>query len=396
MAQESGLRPSVSRLGRRRAVRLTFVGAFGGFTSFNLLLTAVPSYAVHSGAGPVAGGLTTGALMLGAVVVQPATPRLFAVLGRRRTLAAAGLLMGLPSLLLLLPHAGSPSALAVLALLRGLGFGVLVVAGVTITAELFPPDRRARALGLYGALTALAGIIGAPLGLALAGRGAYPGVFLLAAATALLVVVGAAMAPPVRTVEDAGPRRPASGSLKGVWRGLVGPFTVEAVSTTAYSVVFTFLPLTSGRDAPGWLAPASLLAVQLAAAVSRWGIGPAVDRYGGGRVLRPAVLVAAAGVAAGAVPDRPALVLVGMTLFGLGFGVIQNASLALVLDRARGPGMGVGSVVWNLAFDVGTGAGVTAGGLVLAAGGDAAVFLSASALLVASLLATRKPGGCGR
>ncbi|MEU2729810.1 MFS transporter, partial [Streptomyces griseoviridis] len=156
-------------LGRRRAaVGGALLAAFGGFAGFNLLLSALPAYAVASGAGPAGAGTLTATLMAATLAVQPFTPRLFARLGRRRSLALSGVLLGLPALAL--PVAASMPALAVLSAVRGLGFGVFVVAGVTFTTELFPPGSRGRALGWYGAVVGVAGVLGAPLGIALARR----------------------------------------------------------------------------------------------------------------------------------------------------------------------------------------------------------------------------------
>jgi predicted MFS family arabinose efflux permease len=369
-----------------RTLRGPVLAAFGGFASFYLLLSVVPQYAVDGGAGPAGAGLCTGALMLATVAVQPLTPRLLATAGRRMTLASAGALLGLPCLLL--PLSANLTFLVVLGAVRGLGFGIFVVVSVTLVAERVPEGRWGRGMGLYGALVGLAGIIGSPLGLAMARRAAYPWTFLLAGCSALIVVGASLGVGSGRVAPAAGPRSrvPVGGAL----RALCAPFLVEAVSTTAYGVIFTFLPLAAAHG-PAWTGPTALLVVQLTAAVSRWVSGGIVDRYGGGRLLGPAILAAAIGVTAGVAPGDPGVMIAGMALFGAGFGVIQNASLVLTLHRARDFGLGVGSVTWNLAFDAGTGIGAAGGGLVAQAGGNSAVFLSASLLLALSLTAARAP-----
>ncbi|WNI18460.1 MFS transporter [Actinacidiphila sp. ITFR-21] len=367
---------------RRRAVAGALTAAFGGFASFNLLLSAVPAYAVRTGAGPVGAGAVTGTMMAATLAVQPLTPRLFARLGRRRSLALSGALLGLPCLLMLLPAVSGLVPLLGLTTLRGLGFGVFVVAGVTFTAELFPPDARGRAVGWYGGAVGAAGILGAPLGLTLARHGAYPADFAAAAAGAALVLAGSLGFPREPVAPPAGRRRPPGAVLLAL-RPLAGPLLVEGATTTAYGVVFTFLPLTASA------APAALLAVQAAAVLARLVSGRLVDRYGGRPVLGPAVLCAALGAAAGAVPHHPAVVLAGGALFGAGFGAVQNATLVLVM-RAAGDtpaGLGLAGVSWNIAFDAGTGFGALAGGPLLSLGGPAALFPATAAVLAATLLA---------
>lgn len=360
------------------------LAAFGGFAGFHLLLSAMPAYAVRSGAGPSGAGALTAILMAATLVVQPFTPWLFARLGRRRSLALSGALLGLPCLVL--PAASTLPALSCLAVVRGLGFGVFVVAGVTFTAELFPSGNRGRAIGRYGAVVGVAGVLGAPLGIALARQEAYALAFALAAGTAALVVAGAFGFPrdgaPARAARPQGGRPRSPG---GPWRSLrpmTGPLLVEAASTMAYGVVCTFLPLT----APA--APAALLVAQTSTVLSRLGAGWLVDRYGGRPVLVPAVLVTTLGTAAGAASHEPALLLAGTALFGAGFGTVQSATLVLALQAAgdRPGALGVAGVAWNIAFDGGTGIGSLAGGPLLALGGPSALFPATAAVLAVFLL----------
>ncbi|MFJ9351146.1 MFS transporter [Streptomyces sp. NPDC101237] len=378
---DTGPPPSARR--RRAATAGALIAAFGGFAGFNLTLSALPAYAVRSGAGPSGAGTLTAALMAATLVVQPCTPWLFARLGRRHSLALSGALLGLPCLAL--PAVSTLPALTGLAAVRGLGFGMFVVAGVTFTAELFPPDRRGRAIGWYGAVVGVAGVLGAPLGIALARRGAYSPVFTLAAGTAALVLAGSLgfprTGPPVRPSRARSDRRATRGTWRSV-RPMAGPLLVETASTAAYGVVFTFLPLTAAA------APGALLAAQASTVLSRLGAGRLIDRFGGRPVLVPAGLATTLGTAAGAASHTPALLMAGAVLFGAGFGAVQSATLILALRAAgdRPGGLALAGVAWNIAFDGGTGVGSLAGGPVLLLGGPAALFPATATLLAVILL----------
>jgi hypothetical protein len=64
--------------------------------------------------------------------------------------------------------------------------------------------------------------------------------------------------------------------------------------------------------------------------------------------------VAALGMATMMVLGSPVVIFAGMVLFGAGFGVIENATFALLIEQlpeARA------SALWNLAYDAGYGAG---------------------------------------
>jgi hypothetical protein len=47
--------------------------------------------------------------------------------------------------------------------------------------------------------------------------------------------------------------------------------------------------------------------------------------------------------------------MVGMVLFGCGFGAIQNASLAVMFDWVDASGYGAASAIWSAAYDGGLG-----------------------------------------
>ncbi|MEW2160601.1 MFS transporter [Streptomyces sp. NPDC007189] len=376
-------RPAASRW----ALPLALLGAFGGFTSFYLLLSVVPEYALHGGAGPSGAGLTTGALMTTTVAVQPLVPRLQRALGRSSTLVLGGVLLGLPCLAMNLSD--TLPLLLVLSLLRGCGFGIVVVISVAAVADLTPTSRWGRGLGLYGAVVGAAGIIGSPLGLWMVHQSGYTSVFsggALAAVGVLMAAVGTALPHPATERRNV--------PLRSAVRSLTLPFLVEATSTTAYGVVFTFLP-SALQAAPAWTAPVALLVVQATCMITRLLSGELIDRLGGAALLVPAIAMAAAGVCGTAFPHHPGIVIAGAALFGAGFGAIQNATLVVMLRAARHVSVEVGSVAWNLAFDAGTGVGAVAGGLVLSAAGHPTLFWATAALLAASIAAVRRNGAPG-
>jgi len=81
------------------------------------------------------------------------------------------------------------------------------------------------------------------------------------------------------------------------------------------------------------------------------------DRHGHAGLLIPGLLIAAAGMASLIWVSAPVVVIAGMCLFGIGFGIAQNTTFALMLDRAPASGYGTASALWNLAYDAGYGTG---------------------------------------
>jgi len=155
---------------------------------------------------------------------------------------------------------------------------------------------------------------------------------------------------------------------------------IFAAATIAAGVLDSFLPLAKG--VPSSLASAALLVQAITATLSRWQAGKRGDRYGHARLLVPALGVAALGMAAMLGLGSPVVIFAGMVLFGAGFGVIENATFALLIEQQPED---KASALWNLAYDAGYGAGPAVFGLFCARTGYPAAFALTGALILAAV-----------
>ncbi|MEV4879219.1 MFS transporter [Streptomyces cyaneofuscatus] len=375
-----------------RPVLLLLVASVGGMGGFYLLLSVLPLYAATAGGGGVGAGLTTGTMMLATVLAEPAVPWLLARFGHRTVVGAGLLLLGLPSAVLCL-WSSFPLTLGV-CLARGVGLGIVVVAGTQLAAELAPPGRRSESLGLYGVSLGVPSVLGLPAGVWLSDRLGFEPVFLLTAALTLLALPAVAGLPARRTARPerrSGDPDGRSGALDGplgaaVTRSLVRPTLILGAATFASGVLVTFLPLAL-LGGPSHLAVVALLVQASVAPLARWGAGWWGDRHGSSSLLLPAVLAVALGTAGLVRLESPVVVIVSMILFGAGFGAVQNLTLAAMFERVPRSGFGRVSVVWNLAFDAGMGLGAVGFGLLI----DRTGYLWGFALTAALLLAVLVP-----
>ncbi len=172
-------------------------------------------------------------------------------------------------------------------------------------------------------------------------------------------------------------------------RALTRPATIFATSTAAVGVLVTFLPLAT-TALPAWVVAAALLAQPAASTAARCVAGRLGDRRGHARLLTPGVLLSAAGIACLAATGTPAAVIGGALVFGLGFGVLQNATLVLMYSRAPAGGEGAVSAIWNATYDLGMAAGALAAGLLVTAVGYPATFVLTAALMLPALILIRR------
>ena len=373
------------------------LSSFGALTSFYLLLSVTPMYAVSAGAGSAGAGLVTGSLMLTTVLAEFASPRLLGRFGYRAVFAAGALLLGGPAPALLLPH--SMVTIIAVSIARGIGFGLSTVVIGALVAASVPAERRGEGIGLAGVVACVPAIVALPSGVWLAQNTGYAVVIAITAISALapLAAVPWLAAPdhtgPATQAEaGAGSTDTAPAGLLGSLRsgGMLRPGLVFAATTVSAGVVASFLPLAAGVSAG--VATLGLFAQAVTATASRWWAGRRGDRHGHAGLLIPGLLTAAAGMASLIWVSAPVAVIAGMCLFGIGFGIAQNATFALMIDRAPAGGYGTASALWNLAYDAGYGTGPIVFGVFVAHTGYPAAFALTGLLILAALLPAVRDG----
>jgi MFS family permease len=404
---------------------LALMASFGALTSFYLLLSVTPMYAAAAGAGSAETGVVTASLMLATVVAEFASPRLMRRYGQRAVLTAGALLLGLPALALLASH--SITAILAVSLARGFGFGIGTVVIDALVATALPAERRGEGIGLAGVVACGPAIIALPSGVWLAQNlgGAVVMVITAASALAPLVAIRWLTAPaaqpraaaPAADPEPAAGLAPASAAGHAPARvpgpdpapdpappagllaslrsgGQLRPSLVFAATTVSAGVVTAFLPLAAGVS--GGTAALGLLVQAVAATAACWWAGRHGDRHGHGGLLVPGLLAAAAGMTVLLWVAAPAALIAGMTLFGIGFGIVENATFTLMIDRMPASGYGTASALWNLAYDAGYGAGPAVFGVFVAATGYPAAFALTGTLMIAALVPAVRDRAAGR
>jgi len=359
------------------------------FSGFALLVAVAPLWVIRGGSDDLGAGLITGVMMACTVLAQLSMRRVLAGLGWRWTLALGSGLLGLPAL----GHLATDRlwAVAALAALRGLGFGVVTVCGAMAVAALAPPARRGRAIGTLGLASALPQFVLVPTAPWLAERAGFGLVFVLAVAPALAIPFAWPIARAVAGTDLTPDDRSGTGAVVALWRALFWPIAALVVITASGGAILTFTPRILASPASGFI---GLLAFTGAAAASRWGVGGIADRLGPTAGIAPLLFAGALGLAAigfraNDIHDTPsrALVISGLFLVGVAYGGLQNLTLAQAFIAAGESARSSVSIVWNLSFDAGTGLGAFAAGAVATATSYSVAF----ALLA---LATGIVGGC--
>ena len=163
---------------------LLIVATLGTFSNYAPLLSVVSLWSAEGGRGHGGVGAATGVTMATTVGIQLVMGRLLRRYGLRRILAAGALLLGLPTFAYPV-SSGLEWVLAVSAV-RGVGFGMVAVAGSALVAELVPPGQRGRAVGRYGIAVGLPQVVCLPAGVWCAQQFGFTAVFVVTGAASVL------------------------------------------------------------------------------------------------------------------------------------------------------------------------------------------------------------------
>jgi predicted MFS family arabinose efflux permease len=264
-----------------------------------------------------------------------------------------------------------------------------VVAGGALTAALIPNERRGEGLALVGLVGGIPGVLALPLGVWAAGRFGYPPVFLITAVAPLIALVTLPGLPDRRMSSDESGGA-GHGILTGLRNGgLMRPAMIFAAATTAAGVLVTYLPLAIGAG-PSWVVPVALFLQPAASTVARLVVGRMGDRRGQVSLLGPGVVLSVVGMAALAATHSPVTVLAGATAFGVGLGILQNATITLMYARVPKTEYSTVSAIWNAAYDLGMAIGAMGVGLVISLVGYSPAFLATAAVMLPALLLVRR------
>jgi MFS family permease len=369
------------------ATAANFANAFG----MQMLVATLPVYVISLGGSQTDAGLVTGAMAFTALLFRPLAGWLTDAWRRRPLVLIGTSCYGLASVVYLL--AGSIPLLVLGRFVHGFGLSCYTTAANAYVADIAPLKRRAEAMGLFAAAQAVGLIIGPVIGFLLVGLIGFQHLFYFSGGLAFTAFLISLFARERRQPGEI-KRRP--------WSPRTGIVAVDAlpVAWTAlcmgmgFGTVNAFISIFAqprGVQNPGFYFTVQAIALL----VSRMFTGRLADRHGRAFVIVPGIILMT--VALALLPFAhgfPAFV-ISASLFGLGFGTAQPATMALLIDRVRPEQRGLATGTYFTGFDAGISIGSILLGMVSQHWGFGVMWPLASActlLGLAGLLADRRRG----
>ena len=337
---------------------VTCLATFFFYLSFYLILPVMPLYVSAMGGTSFQIGLIIGLFSFMAMVLRPPAGWIIDTRGCRAVLLAGMTIFLLASLGYVITP--TVTGVLVLRLFHGVGMGLFPTAATVVVAQVAPPARRGEAMGWFGIANSVGLIIGPTAGTAVASQMGFPALFLVAGGVASLGLLCILLLPPIG--------RPPSKSGRPLRlqdffsRAAILPSVLLLFLYVPYGAMVAFIPIVAGRR--GLANPGTFYTIYaLAVLLVRGKAGQLSDQRGRAAVILPGMLVASIAFAVLGVTSGPFGVLVGAAVYGVGFGAVQPALMALTADRVpleeRGKAMGTFYTAWELGITMGSlGAGL--------------------------------------
>ncbi|TBL70762.1 MFS transporter [Paenibacillus thalictri] len=353
------------------------------FTGFYFLIPAMPLYIKQLGGSESQVGLVMGLFTIAAVVVRPFIGGLLDQVGRK-VFVVWGLIL---FALLMYPYTWVSGIvlLFVLRIVHGASWAVSTTAISTAVTDHIPAHRRGEGMGWFGLSNTAAMAIGPLLGVWMLGQYSFSSLFTLAAALAVIALLGAALMKM--------PYQPAKRGRMVLFNKVLLP-VAGAIFFMAfiYGGVASFLPLFAESIKVN--SGTFFLVYAISLAVARMLSGRLSDRYGEVYTILPGIVLTIAAMVALAFIQSVAGIVLAAVLFGLGFGSAQPALQAMML-RLVGPDQrGMANASFATAFDLGIGIGSIVLGWISQMFGFTALFaagaISGAIALLVYIFSARK------
>jgi len=360
------------------ATLANFLNAFGS----QMLVATLPVYVLSLGGSQADAGLVSGSLAFTALLLRPLVGWL-ADAWRRRPLVLVGTsCYGLASVVYML--AGTVPALVLGRVVHGFGLSNYTTAANAYLADIAPPKRRAEAIGFFAMTGDLGLITGPAIGFFIVNLLGFQRLFYFTAALAFLAFAISFLARE-RRQRPPGRRPP--------WTLRTGIVAVDAlpVAWMATCLGMGFGPVSAFisifAESRGVANPGFYFTVQaLALMASRTFSGRLADRRGRAFMVVPGTICLALALALLPWADGYPRFMLSAALFGLGFGMAQPATMALLVDRVRPEQRGLAMSTYFTGFDLGISLGAIGLGVVSESWGFGVVWpISATCTLLGLL-----------
>ena len=324
-----------------------------------MLVATLPVYVLSLGGNQTSAGLVIGMLPFTALLFRPLMGWLTDAWRRRPLVLIGTSCYGFANIVYL--AASSIPHLIIGRFVHGIGLSCYTTASNAYVADIAPLRRRAEAVGLFTAAQAIGLIAGPVIGFAFVVETGFRYLFYVSGGLAFTALLISLFVRERRQPADIKPRR---------WSLRTGIVAVEALPMAwmalcmgmGFGAVSTFISIfarSRGFQNPGFY----FMVQAIALLVSRIFLGRLADRYSRPFSIIPGIILMSMALVLLPLAHSFFYFVISASLFGIGFGAAQPATMALLIDRVQPEKRGLAAGTYYTGFD----AGVSAGSILLGA-----------------------------
>ncbi|ABS20997.1 MFS transporter [Bacillus cytotoxicus] len=351
------------------------------FLGFQMLIPTLPVYVKEIGGSSSNIGFVVGIFTVAALFIRPLTGNALQKFDKKIILmtGTAICLLAMGSYL----FASTVFLLLAVRILHGAGFGMTTTTYGTIVSDLIPPARRGEGMGYFGLSGTMAMALGPLIGLWIMQNYNFTILFLCALSC---TVVSLILTKLLKMKEMAKPllQKPETFLDGFIEKKALLPSLLILCITLMYGGIGSFITLFAAQVG---ITDISLFFLfnALAIAVTRPFSGKLYDAKGHIFVIIPGVLLTFAGIILLSYTTAIPNLIIAASCYGSGFGAIQPALQAWMIDRVSPHRRGVATATFFSAFDLGIGAGAILFGFIAHFTDYATVYRYSSVLLIVFL-----------
>lgn len=352
---------------------LTFSYAMSTQIANNMLMTALPLYAIYLGGDNSISGMLFGFFMFIAILSRPFFGKLSDEKSRRIVLIIGAVVATFLTLSYI--AAFSISLLLIMRSIHGVGFAATTNGAGTVISDIVPKKRLGEGIGYYGLSNTLATAVGPALSIFLIQQFNYQILFLVAGIISLISIACSLLITyEKRNVKPKAPqiKRKISELLfekTALPTGLVTAFVYVGMGAS-----LTFIPtfaLSLGIEDIGLY----FTVYSFALLFTRIFGGKLADKYGSSIAIIPGLVIMTISFVVLAYATSLGGFVVTGILYGLGLGLVEPALNAIMIKLCPPDRRGAGNSTFFTANDLGSGAGAICLGFISLNAGFKAVFL---------------------
>lgn len=327
--------------------------------AFHSLLPTLPIYIEKFGGTTGMAGLAMAALTVSAVIIRPICGWALDRYGRKFILFAGILIFMLPSMVFIFMLPIIP--LLLLRFVQGFGWGIGTTSQGTVVSDIIPGKRLGEGLGFYSLANSLSLALAPAIGLFLVDRLSFQSLFINSSVlTAIALFLAMGIKYPKIEISNK------VSKMVFMEKAAVRPSMVTLLVTITYSTFLSFLALFVIQKG---MATAGVFFTVLAATmfITRPLAGMIVDkmgRVGYDLIVYTSIATIILAMIVIAQTSSALHLALGGILYGIGFGSIQPAMLAMCINSVAPDKKGAANATYWTAFDIGVAAGSVIWGII--------------------------------